>query len=105
MEHEKLQKLLSDHPNRIPVILWQTPNFKSNFKLIKHKYLVNSETTVGNLLFHIKHINNLKSDKAIYLFINEILLCSSDTFGFLRTKHNDSVLNITIDCQNVFGQK
>ena len=104
MEYEKIQKLLKDYPNRVPVVIWQTPNFERYFKLTKHKYLINSENTVGMLLFHIKQINNLKTDRTMYLFVHNTPLCTSDTFGALRSKFKyDSVLNLTIDCDSAFG--
>lgn len=103
-EYEKIQKLLKDYPNRVPVVIWQTPNFERNFKLTKHKYLINSESTVGMLLFHIKQINNIKTNKGMYLFMNNIPISTSDTFGLLKIKFKyDAILNLTIDCENVFG--
>ena len=100
----KIQKLLSNYPNRVPIILKETSNFSRYFKLTKHQYLIASENTVGLFMYHLKNINNIKTDKSIYMYHYDTLLSSNDTFGYLRSKYNyEMVLILTVDCENVFG--
>jgi hypothetical protein len=103
-EHEKLINLVKKHPNHVPVILHPTVNFERQCKLIKKKFLVNSQNTVGIFLWNVKITNKLNTTKGLYLFYNQTLLSSNENFQQLRTKFPyDVVLNITIDCENVFG--
>jgi len=100
----KIQRLLQDYPNRVPIMLKTTSNFSRYFKLIKTKYLISGDNTVGLFMYHLKKINNIKTDKAIYMYHYDTLLNSSDTFGYLKIKYNyEMVLILTVDCENVFG--
>lgn len=105
-EITKLKHALKSHPNRIPIIIMTTPNFSRYFKLIKHKYLVMGQTTVGYFMFQLKRINNIKTDQAIYMYHFDTLLNSSDTFENLKNKYvsdKEITLMIKVDCENAFG--
>jgi hypothetical protein len=99
-----LEKLKHKYPNRVPVIVYQTPNFLKKHKLKKNKYLISIDTTVGAFIYHLKTINGLKSTDAFYLMIYNTPLQTSSTFGLLRYKfERDDALILTIDSESTFG--
>ena len=102
-DFKDIQLLIEKYPNRVPVIIYQTPRFKRLYKLKKHKYLVGSENTVGFFIFQLKKINDIHTTDAIYLLHNTTVLNSMNTFGFLKIQYRTDCLMLTIDTEGAFG--
>ena len=71
----------------------------------KHKYLVPSDLTAGQLIYVIRKRLNLKENKAIFLFINNVLPPTSYSLNYLYElyKDDDGFLYITYSGENTFG--
>lgn len=100
------KKILEKYPDRIPVICQKTTsNTNSIPDLDKHKYLVPSDLTAGQLIYVIRKRLNLKENKAIFLFINNVLPPTSYSLEYLYElyKDDDGFLYITYSGENTFG--
>lgn len=101
---EEIDKILFKYPNRVAVILVQTPNFKKYYSLKKEKYIINGDNTIGLFLFHLKRLNDIKTLQSFFLFHHNTLLNSSQTFNALKNQFiYEKALVLTIDCENAFG--
>jgi len=72
----------------------------------KKKFLVPRDLTVGKFVFEIrKHMPNLNEEKAIFLFVEDVLPPSSALMSQIYEKHKDSdgFLYITYSGENTFG--
>lgn len=73
--------------------------------LDKHKYIVPKNTTVGAFLFILRKRLKLPAEKALFIFINNTLPCSSQTMGEVYSAHKspDGALRIICTSESVFG--
>ncbi len=73
--------------------------------LDKHKYIVPKSTTVGAFLFILRKRMKLPSEKALFIFVNNSLPCSSQTMGEIYSIHksSDGALRIMCTSESVFG--
>ena len=100
----EIERLRYKYPNRIPLIIYQTPNFIKSYRLKKNKYLVTTEMTVGAFIYQLKKINDINTTDAMYLMIHNTLINSSSTFGLLYTKfEQEGVLKLTVNSESAFG--
>eukprot|EP01129_Flabellula_baltica_P003398 TRINITY_DN1316_c0_g1_i1.p1 TRINITY_DN1316_c0_g1~~TRINITY_DN1316_c0_g1_i1.p1 ORF type:complete len:118 (+),score=29.07 TRINITY_DN1316_c0_g1_i1:635-988(+) len=97
--------ILARYPDRIPVIVERASN--SDAPLIdKKKFLVPRELTVGKFVFEIrKHMPTLPEEKAIFLFVEEVLPPSTAMMNQIYEKHKDQdgFLYINYSGENTFG--
>jgi len=98
-------RVINKYPDRIPIICEKIE--KSNVDEIdKKKYLVPADLTCGQFIFVIRKRLKMKSEKAIFLFINGIIPPTSETISNLyhKYKDKDGFLYITYASENVFGK-
>lgn len=116
---EKRQKVSKDlmdkYPTRIPIII--SFQSSSKFHLIKHKYMVSSESSIGEFLIIIRdYIKNndsktegpetISSQTGFYIFTeSNTLAMISDTITnvYLKYKNIDGFLYFIISDENTFG--
>mmetsp|Transcript_14360 Transcript_14360/g.15918 ORF Transcript_14360/g.15918 Transcript_14360/m.15918 type:complete len:120 (+) Transcript_14360:114-473(+) len=102
---EVAQKIRSKYPDRIPVIVEKAA--KSDAPDIdKKKFLVPQDITVGKFVYEIrKHMTKLNPEKAIFLFVNDVLPPSSALMSTIYEsyKDEDGFLYITYSGENTFG--
>ena len=96
-------RILAKYPSRLPVICERYGDTLP--PLDKKKYLVPFELTVGQFIYIIRRRMTLPPEKAIYIFINNILPCSSRSMGSIyeEYKHTDGFLYIRCGGENTFG--
>jgi GABA(A) receptor-associated protein len=103
---EVADKIRAKYPDRIPVIVEKAP--KSDAPDIdKKKFLVPQDITVSKFVYEIrKHMSKLNPEKAIFLFVNDILPPSSELMSriYEKYKDEDGFLYITYSGENTFGQ-
>jgi hypothetical protein len=102
---KEVEVIKEKYPNYIPIIVRPKDD---NIKLIKCKFLVGGDITVGQFLSILrKKMENLKSSEAIYLFINNNTLPSATNFiSSIYATHHDKdtgMLYITVCKENTFG--
>ena len=95
------KRMLRKYPNRIPIIV----NCSENVTIKKRKYLVPIEVKCGQFLYILRKYMNVKSEQAIFMFVNNILPTTSDTMGNIYNTHKnkDLFLYVFITEENTFG--
>lgn len=100
-ESEKIKKKYND---RIPVIVEPSKQSRLN-KIDKTKFLVPEDLTVGNFLSVIRKRIKLTSEQALFIFVNNVLPCTSQTMGTIYDQHKDEdgFLYLVYTEENTFG--
>ncbi len=102
---EESNRILSKYPDRIPIICEK--HLQSNINdLIKKKFLVPNNLTIGQFIFILRKRMTISSEQAMFLFINDILPPIGSTIGPLYNEHknNDGFLYILYSGESVFGK-
>eukprot|EP01104_Vermistella_antarctica_P002763 TRINITY_DN12982_c0_g1_i1.p1 TRINITY_DN12982_c0_g1~~TRINITY_DN12982_c0_g1_i1.p1 ORF type:complete len:120 (-),score=37.37 TRINITY_DN12982_c0_g1_i1:220-579(-) len=103
---EVAERIRSKYPGRIPVIVEKAP--KSDVPDIdKKKYLVPADITVGRFVYEIRKHMKLSPEKAIFLFVNNVLPPTAALMSHIyeRYKDPDGFLYITYSGENTFGHE
>lgn len=92
----------SKFPDRVPIIINDPDNV---LHLKKYKYIVPSDYTFGQFLAILRRKSELKPDKAVICFINNVVPSQSELLCYLDTAHasSDGFMYITITSESVFG--
>jgi GABA(A) receptor-associated protein len=98
------KKIRDKYSNRVPVIVEPSDQSRLN-KIDKTKFLVPEDLTVGNFLTVIRKRIQLTPEQALFVFVNNILPCSSHTMGsvFNEYKDKDGFLYFVYTEENTFG--
>lgn len=93
------------YPKYIPVII--RPKDKG-IKLLRYKFLVNGDITVGQFMCIIrKKIQNIKSSEALFLIVNNSLAPSAHLLSLVYKQQVDKETNMlffTLCNENTFGK-
>ena len=98
------QRIRAKYPDRIPVICEKDD--RSDIPDIdKKKYLVPADLTVGQFVYVIRKRIKLSPEKAIFIFINNILPPTASLMSTIyeEQKDSDGFLYITYSGENTFG--
>merc|ERR1711988_1792413 len=101
---QEAERIRSKYPNRIPVICERAD--KSDIADIdKKKYLVPSDLTVGQFVYVIRKRIKLSPEKAIFIFVDEVLPPTAALMSSIYEEHkdDDGFLYITYSGENTFG--
>lgn len=101
---QEAEHIRQKYPDRIPCIVEKAE--KSDVPQIdKKKYLVPSDLTVGQFVYVIRKRIKLQPEKAIFIFINNVLPPSSSLMSLIYDEHHDEdgFLYITYSSENTFG--
>lgn len=97
--------LLKKYPNRVPVIVKKS-TIKCNLnELKKKKYLIPNSMTLGELIVIIRKNIELSSSTALYIFVNNTMIPSSDILAkiYHEYKNEDGFLYLYYTGENTFG--
>jgi len=97
-------RIKEKYPDRIPVIVEKAE--KSDIPDIdKKKYLVPSDLTVGQFVYVIRKRIKLSPEKAIFIFVRNVLPPTSALMSSIYEDHRDEdgFLYITYSGENTFG--
>jgi hypothetical protein len=97
------EKMMTKYPNLIPLII---ESRSKELVLEKRKYLVNSHTTVGALIYTIlKMLKIQEANASIFLHIDNTLIATSSSFGNLykQYKDEDGFLYCFVSKENTYG--
>merc|ERR1712125_54542 len=98
------KRIREKYSDRIPVIVEKAA--KSDVPDIdKKKYLVPSDITVGKFVYEIRKHMKLSPEKAIFLFVNNVLPPTAELMSHIYDKYKDEdgFLYITYSGENTFG--
>ncbi len=102
--YQESSKIRDKYPDRIPIIVEQGTS--CNLPPIdKKKYLVPMDLTVGQFIHTIRKRMKLDPEKAIFIFINNVLPPTSAILANIYDEYvdDDGFLYITYNGENVFG--
>jgi len=98
------QRIREKYPDRIPVIVEKAE--KTDIPDIdKKKYLVPSDLTVGQFVYVIRKRIKLSPEKAIFIFVKNVLPPTAALMSTIYEDHKDEdgFLYITYSGENTFG--
>lgn len=96
--------LRQKYPDRIPVIVNKSQHCDLN-EIDKYKYLVPDNYTVGEFVYVIRKRIVVPKEKAIFIFIENVLPPTSALMSEMYDKYKDKdgFLYITYSGENTFG--
>mmetsp|Transcript_40447 Transcript_40447/g.114531 ORF Transcript_40447/g.114531 Transcript_40447/m.114531 type:complete len:132 (+) Transcript_40447:671-1066(+) len=97
-------RIRDKYPERVPVIVEKAE--KSDIPEIdKKKYLVPSDLTVGQFVYVIRKRIRLSPEKAIFIFVKNVLPPTAALMSSIYDDHKDEdgFLYITYSGENTFG--
>ncbi|CAK9197291.1 unnamed protein product [Sphagnum troendelagicum] len=97
-------RIRDKYPDRIPVIVEKAE--KSDIPDIdKKKYLVPADLTVGQFVYVIRKRIKLSSEKAIFIFVKNVLPPTAAMMSSIYEEHKDEdgFLYFTYSGENTFG--
>lgn len=99
-----IEQLHSMYPNSVPVIVRRSEACKLP-DLVKQKFLVPNDTTVGQFLCLVRARIKIKPEQALFFLVNDSTLpATSATIDRLYDEHQvDGVLLLTYKEENTFG--
>ena len=104
---EEAIRVRTKYPDRIPVIVNRSKSAGSEVPFIdKHKFLVPSDLTMGQLQYVIRKRLTLTPDKALFLFVNNAATPTSSLVSTVYEENKDQdtqFLYVTYAMENTFG--
>lgn len=93
---EEADRILSKHPNKIPIIVEKADNSNAP-EIDKNKWLLSDNITIGQLLLTIRRRIKIDASETIFLFVNNSYIPSNqETIGDVYNKHKDTDLYLYI---------
>lgn len=98
------ERLMTKYPTKVPIIITKSKN-SDIADLDKHKFLVPLDQTVGQFVYIVRKRIELSHEKAIFVFVNNVLPPTSSLISEIYNTYNstDGFLYITYAGENVFG--
>lgn len=102
---EESTRVLLKYPDRKPIICEKSFNQLDLPDIDKKKYLVPNDLTIGQFIYVIRKRMQLKSEEALFLFINNKIMSASAIIGniYPQERDVDGFLYIQYAKENVFG--
>jgi GABA(A) receptor-associated protein len=103
---DETNRIRAKYPERVPIIVKKTAG--SDLKDIdKSKYLAPVDMTLSQFIIIIRKRIKIESDKAIFVFIENILPPLTSTMAYLyeHMKNEDGYLYIYYNGESTFGNK
>lgn len=100
------ERITKKYPNRLPVIVQKGKGDTKLPDFDKHKFLVPRSITMGMFFNIIRKRIKLKPEEAMFMFVNDQLVCNSETMEETYEKHKNPVdlfLLVEITGESVFG--
>ncbi|XP_054787541.1 autophagy-related protein 8C-like isoform X2 [Prosopis cineraria] len=101
---EESARIREKYPDRIPVIV-ERADRSDIADVDKKKYLVPGDLSVGQFVYVIRKRIKLSAEKAIFVFINNILPPTAALMSAIYEEHKDEdgFLYMTYSGENTFG--
>lgn len=96
-------RLLEQHPDRIPVIVLRGTS--RDPEIDRKKFLVPSDLPVYRFINELRHHINIKPHQALFIFFGGRTLAHSNTMSDMYSRHKDpdGFLYVTYSIENTFG--
>ena len=101
---EVAKRIQEKYPDLVPVIVEKARNTDAP-DIDKKKYLVPRDITVGKFVFEVRRHMSLKADKAIFLFVDNVVPPTGALISTIYDKHKDEdgFLYVTYSGESTFG--
>ncbi len=99
-------RMLTKYPERICAYVQREKKETVLPEIVKNKYLIPTNITIGQLIYVIRKRIKLPSEAALFIFVNNsIMPAVSETLGEVYKKYasDDGFLYITYAQENTFG--
>lgn len=99
-------RVRAKYKNRIPIIVEKAAISNDIEQIDKKKYLVPTDLTVGQFIYVIrKRLRTMTSEKALFVFVGDIMPPTSENISVLYDKHKDEdgFLYVRYSGENTFG--
>lgn len=103
---QEAERIRQKYPDRIPVICEKAD--RTDIPTIdKKKYLVPSDLTVGQFVYVIRKRIKLPPEKAIFIFVDEVLPPTAALMSAIYEEHKDedNFLYVSYSGENTFGEE
>jgi GABA(A) receptor-associated protein len=99
------ERIIAQHPDRIPVIVECSEQLQAAHPLKKNKFAVPYDLTLAQFLFVIRKHMKLQPEYAIFAFINNRLHPTTSPIGsiYAQEKTEDGFLYIDVFQESTFG--
>jgi GABA(A) receptor-associated protein len=96
--------ILEKYPDRVPVYVNKKENSDID-DISKHKYLVPNDMTMGQFIYVLRKRIKMDSKKALFVFVNNMIVCNSELMGevYNKNKDEDGFLYMIYSGENTFG--
>lgn len=103
---EEALRIRTKFSDRIPVICERVEDSDIS-EIDKRKYLVPSDLTVGQFVYVIRRRIHLPSEKAIFIFVNDVLPPTGALMSSIynQYKDDDGFLYVLYSGENTFGEE
>ena len=101
---QEADRIINKYSGRIPVIC-EVAKTSTEFNLDKSKFLVPSDLSVGQFVYVIRKRLKLGPEKAIFMFVDNVLPPTAMLMSQLYNEHKDQdrFLYCVISSENTFG--
>lgn len=98
-------RILAQHPDRVPVVVECSDQLQMDHPLKKNKFAVPYDLTLAQFMFVIRKHMKLQPEYAIYAFINNRLHPTSSPIGaiYAQEKTEDGFMYIDVFQESTFG--
>ncbi len=102
---EESTRILEKFPGRIPIIVEKSKTSQNIATIEKQKFLVPSDLSVTQFIYIIRKRLELKSETALFLFVNGTLPTTSTFMRELYSIHKDldGFMYVQYSGENTFG--
>jgi len=99
------ERIIAQHPDRIPVVVECSEKLQMDHPLKKNKFAVPHDLTLAQFMFVIRKHMKLQPEYAIFAFINNRLHPTTSPVGtiYAREKTEDGFMYIDVFQESTFG--
>ena len=103
--HSEALRIKEKYKERVPIIVTKHAGCKSIKDIDKNKYLVPLDLTVGQFIYVIRKRIELEPEKALFIFINNVLPPTSSLISQIYEENadDDGFLYMVYSGENTFG--
>ena len=99
-------KLRKQHTNRIPVLIWDIASQDIRFTKSTRRFMVQQDTTLGQLMYILRKRISLNSDEGLFVFVGNppVMVSNSESISIIHDKYQeDGFLKLTLSKESTFG--
>lgn len=100
------ERLRAKFPGRIPVLVLRHKGVATDVpRLLKSKFLVPKDLTLGQFIYVVRNQMKLSSDKALFIFIGNFLPTTTMMMSEIYAQHRsaDGFLRVVYTSESTFG--